>query len=150
MAMSKPKPHKEWFRSVSQKMCDCGASAFRLRKLGKLEQARAFQVYAWGEYCYGKWRTIKKVCANCQDGLYHQLQAHLDACGCSFEFTMYRGAEKPVWLKELEARLAGGAKSAGRMVDLLRNEHGWTYQAILNVCGVSRETFDGLMYEAEE
>jgi len=104
------KPHREWFKKISKKVCPCGASRHKLRK--EPEKAEVFQVLSWGEYVCGKWRTVDHVCPECVESrLTAKLQNHLDKCGCSFQFTGYRGQNLPGWIQACETKLNDRRKS---------------------------------------
>jgi hypothetical protein len=90
--MAAPKPHNEWFRTVSlngRKSCpSCRA------KLAEGER-----VWSWGEYVIGKWRTVMHFCKECYTtDVVPPLQRHLDDCGCAFNFIGYQGEKLPEWL----------------------------------------------------
>ncbi len=87
--MSKPRkrpPHNEWFRQISLKKCpSCGTRA---------------DVWSWGEYVRGNWRTVAHFCEHCfQTTVFGRLKAHLAKCGCSFNLICYGSGKLPDWLK---------------------------------------------------
>ena len=84
--------HREWFRPVSagRKSCpSCHA------KLGPGESP-----WSWGEYVYGKWRTVQHFCRECWPPIAVRLVAHPIACHppCEIELAAYGSAKLPEWL----------------------------------------------------
>ena len=76
--------HREWFRSIVKTTCSCGA--------------KKTQVFSWGEYICGKWRTVDYVCEACfKPSVLPRLKAHMGECGCSFEL-VGKGSQLPPWL----------------------------------------------------
>jgi hypothetical protein len=89
--------HREWFRPVSlgnRKSCPtCG------EMLGK------GSIISWGEYQYGKWRTVKHFCRKCyKTEVKPLLEEHAAECGCTFELM-----NAPEWLK-ISKKYTCGAK----------------------------------------
>lgn len=82
--MAKVNEHKEWFRLIKSTTCSCGQ--------------KKTEVYSWGEYVYGKWRTVDHVCQSCFPRVAQRLQQHKDGCGCEFKLVSYRGTLPP-WIK---------------------------------------------------
>lgn len=81
----KPRVHREWFARLARRSCPCG-----LKKV---------EVYSWGEYVTGKWRTVDHFCEGCfPDRVVPRLLAHSAPCGCSFELVA-RDCVLPAWLK---------------------------------------------------
>lgn len=70
-----PKPHNEWFQSLSSKRKSCPNCHAKL--------LYGESIWAWGEYFSGKWRTVKHFCKSCfikeVQGL---LISHTAGCGC--------------------------------------------------------------------
>jgi hypothetical protein len=65
--------------------CECGA--------------KKAEVWSWGEYVVGKWRTVDWFCEACfADRVKGRLLAHAAPCGCSFVLEGYRGTTLPAWL----------------------------------------------------
>lgn len=82
--MPKIREHSEWFRKVADKKCACGA--------------RGVQVFSWGEYVSGKWRTVDRLCERCYDTRVKQrLTDHAKGCGCMFKMN-FKGGIRPDWL----------------------------------------------------
>lgn len=105
------KPHNEWFHPLAKKVCACGQSKHKLRK--DPVKAAAFQVVAWGEYVYGKFRTVDHVCPECVDErMISRLFDHLKKCGCAFAFKARCGYSLPEFIKAREARLNQCSKSS--------------------------------------
>lgn len=84
--MTKPRNHNEWFQPLVKKKCPtCGT--------------KSNDVYAWGEYVNGKWRTVKHFCKSC----FHKevvvpLEAHSGPCGCIITLQARSGYSLPDWL----------------------------------------------------
>lgn len=79
-----PANHNEWFRPVSKTTCDCGQ--------------RKTQVWSWGEYVVGKWRTVKWFCESCfPDRVRDPLKSHSGPCGCTITLVAYH-CTLPEWL----------------------------------------------------
>jgi hypothetical protein len=75
--------HNEWFRRLSKTKCDCGC--------------KNTEVWSWGEYRYGKWRTIQHFCRACFPAIQEELLKHAEGCGCEFDFISKSG-RLPEWL----------------------------------------------------
>jgi hypothetical protein len=54
-------------------------------------------VWSWGEYAYGKWRTVRHFCKHCFPDIARDLAVHREECGCDFELRS-RGDVLPSWL----------------------------------------------------
>lgn len=81
----KPQVHREWFRSVALKKCECGE--------------RHVQVWTWGQYVIGKWRNVMHFCEKCfDDRVKRPLNEHTGECGCTVEMVGYHGEKLPAWL----------------------------------------------------
>jgi hypothetical protein len=95
--MPTPRPnaiHREWFQDTAYGVCDCGSNKRSRRKEGKDPT-----VYVWGEYVSAKWRTVRRVCECCFQGvIIPQLRAHADPCGCSFQMRARSGHSLPPWI----------------------------------------------------
>lgn len=86
----KVRNHNEWFRTVSlgnRKSCpNCRQ---------KLETGES--IWSWGEYLYGKWRTVKHFCKNCyNEDVRQKLCSHAAECGCNV--TLQVKEQAPDWL----------------------------------------------------
>ena len=94
MAQTKIRQHNEYFRSVSlggRKSCP---TCYTPLEAGE-------SVWSWGEYLYGKWRTVKHFCKTCaQQAVVQPLTQHAGPCGCVIGLKMYRGEQRPGWLPE--------------------------------------------------
>jgi hypothetical protein len=56
-------------------------------------------VWSWGEYRYGKWRTVTHFCSSCFiKEVRNPLLNHGNDCGCSIELVSYGGSSLPDWL----------------------------------------------------
>lgn len=78
--------HNEFFMPLAKTTCPCGQ--------------KKTEVFAWGEYVYGRWRTIAHFCQCCfvrqvQD----RLIIHAKSCGCAFNITARSGHSIPSWIK---------------------------------------------------
>ncbi len=79
--MPKQRVHNEYFRCISLKHCP-------------ICNARNVQVWSWGEYVNGKWRTVSHFCNECiQQVIEPRLLAHAKQCGCTFELKGYAGTK---------------------------------------------------------
>lgn len=79
----KVREHSEWFRKVMDRKCPCGAKT---------------QVYSWGEYASGSWRTVDRFCESCfSTRVKRRLIDHAAGCGCSFKLN-FRGGARPIWI----------------------------------------------------
>ncbi len=84
--MAKPRIHNEWFMPLSKTSCPCGC--------------KKVQVFAWGEYHHGKWRTVDHFCQTCfEERVQKRLVQHADPCGCSFQLQARTGYSIPDWIK---------------------------------------------------
>lgn len=84
--MTKLRIHKEWFQPLRKHSCPCGE--------------KKCDVFAWGEYVLGKWRTIDHFCYKCfSSRVLKRLKEHLVQCGCDFSFVPRAGYSIPNWLK---------------------------------------------------
>lgn len=82
--IKKIREHSEWFRKVSQKKCLCGR--------------KHVQVYSWGEYVSGSWRTVDYFCEDCfTERVKARLVDHAAGCGCVFKLNS-RGGALPSWI----------------------------------------------------
>lgn len=88
--------HNEWFQTTVAMRCDCGSN-----KRSRIKGGYATQVWIWGEYVCGKWRTIQKVCECCfSSQVIPRLAAHAAPCGCTFALCARSGyAPLAPWLK---------------------------------------------------
>lgn len=84
--MAKQRIHNEWFQPIAKTSCPCGA--------------RKTQVYSWGEYAAGKWRTVDHFCQACfVTRVQARLAAHAAPCGCTFQLNARTGyGPLPNWL----------------------------------------------------
>lgn len=93
--MAKERIHNEWFQTTVSPRCDCGSNKKSRAKAGKDPQ-----VYVWGEYVSGKWRTIEKVCECCfEESVIPRLRDHARPCGCTFKLEARSGYSLASWLK---------------------------------------------------
>jgi hypothetical protein len=90
--MAKQRIHNEWFQPIVKKTCPCGQ--------------RHTQVYSWGEYAAGKWRTVQHFCQTCfKTEILSRLVDHASPCGCAFQFNARMGHEPlPAFIKEAETQ----------------------------------------------
>ena len=90
-AMTKPRVHNEYFRTVSlggRKSCPyCKA---------KLEREES--IWSWGEYVRGKWYTVRYLCKLCFPAIQQQLVGHSKPCGCEIVLQRYGAERLPAWL----------------------------------------------------
>lgn len=102
-----PPPHNEWFRTVDDKVCECGrrtSRTYRNKPLAESEQCQ--QVYSWGQYVIAKWRTIYHFCEHCAlEKIEPVLSNHIAECGCSVSFQWKDIRPMPQFLKDMEARI---------------------------------------------
>jgi hypothetical protein len=90
--------HNEWFMPLAKKTCPCGE--------------KKTQVFAWGEYVSGKWRTVDHFCRACfSTEVIPRLLAHAGDCGrersskgvsgtpCTFAMNPRSGYSLPEWIK---------------------------------------------------
>jgi len=90
--MPKPREHNEWFRTVSKTKCACGQ--------------RNTTVWSWGNYVYGKWRTITHFCDACIDrAVFPHLVPHANECGCVINLIGYSGQRLSAKLQALQQQL---------------------------------------------
>lgn len=82
--MAIARQHKEWFKAIAKRTCTCGQ--------------KKTDVFSWGEYVSGKWRTVDYVCQSCFPQILKRLQSHKNDCGCEFKLVGYRGQALPEWL----------------------------------------------------
>lgn len=86
MKKNNPRIHKEWFQSIVKRSCPCGQ--------------KKVEMFAWGEYVFGKWRTVDHFCKSCfLTNIVPQLLSHAKECGCSFQLQARVGHRLPEWLK---------------------------------------------------
>jgi hypothetical protein len=88
---TKQRLHREQFRTVScggRKSCPSCK-----KKLGNGES-----IWSWGEYLYGKRRTVDYFCKECFPEIRQKLVHHAGGCGCQFELVGYQGTVLPSWL----------------------------------------------------
>ena len=83
--------HNEWFRTVSlgnRKSCpECRT---------RLDERES--VWSWGEYAYGKWRTVRYFCKHCfKAEVQKRLLDHAGPCGCKINL-VGKGDLLPDWL----------------------------------------------------
>lgn len=78
--------HNEWFQPLAKKSCPCGC--------------KKTEVFAWGEYQYGKWRTVSHFCRQCfTNRVLSRLVSHANNCGCNFELKARSGYRIPDWIQ---------------------------------------------------
>lgn len=91
---AKQNVHNEWFQSTVAMKCDCGSN-----RKSRTANGQDLQVYIWGEYVYGRWRTVHKICQACFiPVVIPRLRAHADPCGCTFALQPRMGHTLPPWL----------------------------------------------------
>ena len=84
--MGKLRVHNEWFQPISKKTCPCGE--------------RKTEVFSWGEYVNGKWRTVDHFCQECfSERVIPRLVSHAGDCGCTFALNPRSGCTIPSWIK---------------------------------------------------
>lgn len=92
MPSKKPRSHNEWFRPVARK-ARCPSCSKPVPQTETL--------WSWGEYVYGKWRTVKHFCRECYvEEVQTPLMSHADDCGCKIVLNI-RGVTPetcPDWL----------------------------------------------------
>jgi hypothetical protein len=89
----KPGVHNEWFQQISKRSCPCGQ--------------KKTDVFAWGEYLRGNWRTVEHFCEACYSSRVEpRLRNHASECGCTFAFQARSGYSLPAWLRAKGERLA--------------------------------------------
>jgi len=72
--------HNEWFQTTVQAKCSCGSNL-----KSRTASGQDPQVWIWGEYVVGRWRTVQKVCEACFDAhVIPRLRRHAAPCGCTF------------------------------------------------------------------
>ena len=84
--------HNEWFRRIEKRSCPCGA--------------KKVEVWSWGEYLLGKWRTVEHFCQRCFEPIRVKLVEHAKPCGCRFELIGYGGQKLPGWLSLDDGQLS--------------------------------------------
>lgn len=84
--MAKQRIHNEWFQPLVKRTCPCGC--------------KKVDTFAWGEYVYGKWRTIAHFCQTCfVKEVQSRLVDHAGPCGCVFALNARSGYSIPAWIK---------------------------------------------------
>lgn len=84
--MAKQRIHNEWFMPLAKKTCECGK--------------KKTEVFAWGEYQYGRWRTVLHFCEECfASRIVSRLVSHKGDCGCDFALLPRSGYSIPAWIK---------------------------------------------------
>lgn len=84
--MAKQRTHNEYFQPIVKTTCPCGR--------------RKVQMFAWGEYVNGKWRTVDHFCQACfTSRVIPRLEAHAAGCGCDFALVPRSGCSIPDWIK---------------------------------------------------
>lgn len=82
---TRPRVHNEWFMPLARRTCPCGQ--------------KKTEVFGWGEYVIGKWRTIDHFCRHCfTDRVLSRLLSHASGCGCTFQLVARRGYRLPDWI----------------------------------------------------
>jgi len=78
--------HNEYFQPIVKTTCECGA--------------KKTQVYSWGEYVVGKWRTVSYCCKSCFPvRVLPRLISHAGECGCRFNLVARMGHSLPDWIR---------------------------------------------------
>lgn len=100
MPNTKQRTHNEWFQPLKKTTCSCGK--------------RRTQVFAWGEYVAGKWRTVAHFCEACfAKEVVTRLVDHARPCGCTFQFNARTGSGPlPNFIKAAEAQCNSFCKVA--------------------------------------
>lgn len=82
--------HHEWFRPISATKCPhCKAGT----------KSNPANVWSWGEYQYGKWRTVHHFCEACfHTSVQAPLLTHVKQCGYTITLVGYGGLKLPDWL----------------------------------------------------
>lgn len=84
--MSKIRIHNEWFMPIAKRTCLCGQ--------------KKTEVFSWGEYVIGKWRTVDHFCQSCfVERVAVRLSEHAGPCGCVFALKARSGYSIPAWIK---------------------------------------------------
>lgn len=92
--MPKQRIHNEWFMPMAKTTCPCGH--------------KKKPVFAWGEYVYGKWRTVDHFCEHCfVSRVISRLVIHKAQCGCEFALVPRSGYSIPSWIKMPEVMVCG-------------------------------------------
>jgi hypothetical protein len=92
MMSKKQRKHNEWFRPVARK-AKCPTCSRPVPQDKTL--------WSWGEYVYGKWRTVKHFCEECfVEQVQTPLVEHTNGCGCDVElcFKGINPNDIPDWL----------------------------------------------------
>lgn len=91
MSKNKLRQHNEWFAPLKKDKCPtckCGG------------KRNPVEVYAWGEYHIGKWRTVKHFCSACFAAeVVEPLMNHADDCGCVINLVPRSGYQLPNWIR---------------------------------------------------
>src|SRR5579885_1778141 len=78
--MPQQRVHNEWFQPTVAMRCDLG-----INNKFRTANHQDLQVWVWGEYVIGKWRTVQKVCEACfETQVIPRLRQHAAPCGCTF------------------------------------------------------------------
>ena len=98
--MPKQRVHNEWFQPISKTTCQCGE--------------KHTQVYSWGEYVVGKWRTVLHFCQKCfKAEVLSRLVDHARPCGCTFQLNARTGyGPLPDFIKAAERQCNVSSKAA--------------------------------------
>lgn len=84
--MAKVRIHNEWFQPIQKTTCPCGQ--------------KKTDMFAWGEYVNGKWRTMDHFCQSCfVERVQKRLIAHAGPCGCVFNLIARNGYSIPSWIQ---------------------------------------------------
>jgi hypothetical protein len=89
---AKQRIHNEWFQPITKTTCSCGC--------------KKTQVFSWGEYASGKWRTVLHFCQACFEAeVLSRLVDHAGPCGCTFSLNPRTGyGPLPEWIKAAESQ----------------------------------------------
>lgn len=87
---AKLRQHNEYFMPLAKNKCPtCKDGGIR----------KPVEVWAWGEYQYGKWRTVKHFCSHCfASEVVEPLLGHAGDCGCVINLVARSGYSLPSWL----------------------------------------------------
>ena len=73
-----------YFMPIVRRKCECGNRG---------------QVYSWGEYHNGKWRTVKHFCQSCySEVVRNKLHTYMNLHECEIELRARSGHRIPEWI----------------------------------------------------
>lgn len=105
--MTAKRKHNEWFHKVKATTCECGT--------------KKTEVWTWGVYVRGKFRSILRCCEVCFDTrVVPRLTSHAAQCGCAFTLVSRHGSGAlPAWIKLPAEPLFGSAEDRNRAAEAL-------------------------------